>query len=53
MAHNRTGNSTGWIVGIAAVVIAVVLFGLFTDWFGLYGTEMAPGTTIPPNAPSN
>ena len=50
--QNVTQNSTikrGVIIG--AVIVALGLFGLFTDWFGLTGNpEMVPGETIPEQA---
>ena len=52
MVREGRHRFAGWIVALAAIAIAVVLFGLFTDGFGLNGTEIAPGTTIPPNSPS-
>lgn len=45
-------RSLGWGIGIIAVAVAILLFGVFTDGFGLFGTEIAPGTTTPPNAPN-
>ncbi|WP_156386480.1 hypothetical protein [Aureimonas sp. Leaf454] len=51
MAREDRHRSSGWVIGIIAVIVAILLLGLFTEGFGLYGTEIAPGTTTPPNAP--
>lgn len=37
---------------IGAIVIGLVLIGVWSDGFGLSGSQMAPGTTTPPNNPS-
>lgn len=44
--HNQNVTMK-WVVIIEAVIVALGLFGLFTDWFGLTGNpEMVPGETI-------
>lgn len=50
--HEQANRKMAVIVIVAAIVIALLAIGLFSDWFGLFGTEMAPGTTTPPNNPS-
>lgn len=48
--HNQN-VTIKWVVIIEAVIVALGLFGLFTDWFGLTGNpEMVPGETIPEQA---
>ncbi|ORE88120.1 hypothetical protein [Aurantimonas sp. 22II-16-19i] len=40
-----------WVIIIGAVIVALGLFGLITDWFGLTGdADMVPGETIPEQA---
>lgn len=51
---NQTGKdrSKATLVVIGAIVVALVLIGIWSDGFGLFGSEIAPGTTTPPNNPT-
>ena len=51
----RSGGRTrvqATILIIGAILVALVLIGLWSDGFGLWGNEMVPGTTTPPNNPT-
>ncbi|MBB3952438.1 hypothetical protein [Aureimonas jatrophae] len=52
MQEKAKNRSAATFIVIGAIVVALLLIGLWSDWFGLMGTEMAPGTTVPPGNPS-
>lgn len=52
MSENAKRRRQGWIFALVAILVALALIGLWSDGFGLYGNEMAPGTTTPPDNPT-
>ena len=52
MSEKTRTRTQGWLVTIGAIVVALVLIGVWSEGFGLYGTETAPGTTTPPDNPT-
>ncbi len=52
MNEKSRTRTQGWAVAVIAIAVGLVLIGVWSDGFGLYGTQMAPGTTTPPNNPS-
>lgn len=43
-AH-RQNHIAKWVIILGAIVACVVVIGLFTEGFGLHGTEQAPDTS--------
>jgi uncharacterized membrane protein YdcZ (DUF606 family) len=52
MREERRTKSQATVLIVAAILVALFLIGLWSDGFGLFGTEMAPGTTTPPGNPT-
>ncbi|MBB3935944.1 hypothetical protein [Aureimonas phyllosphaerae] len=52
MREGRRTKSQATVLIVVAILVALFLIGLWSDGFGLMGTEMAPGTTTPPGNPT-
>lgn len=52
MREKAKNRSAATLIAIGAVVVALLLIGLWSDGFGMMGTQMAPGTTVPAGNPS-
>ena len=51
MRESSQNVTMKWVIIIGAVIVALGIFGVLTDWFGLTGNEdTVPGETIPEQA---
>lgn len=49
--HQKTDRLVATGLGVGGVIVALLVFGFFTDWFGFYGSEKAPLTETSTPAP--